>query len=182
MGEESAARKGFKNAFGHPQGMARKVTRAPLDPERALLRLVAVMAFLGVLLSIYLLKEHWVPTGTSFCDFSNKLSCDIVNKSEYAEIGGIPLSLFGIVYWAGVLLVALVPGLFQRLVAVGDRKFLWRLFTGYLLLGFAFSMYLTSIEAFILKVWCPLCIVSAVFVTVSLGIVAWLAKRQEETI
>ncbi len=152
------------------------------DHERTLLRLVGVMALLGVLLSIYLLKEHWVPTGASFCDISSKVSCDIVNKSAYAEIGGIPVSLLGIIYWTGVLLVALLPGLFQRLLAVGDRKFLWRLFTGYLLFGFGFTLYLMGIEAFVLKVWCPLCIASALFVTLSLGIVAWLAKRQEETI
>ncbi len=147
--------------------------------ERGLLNMVAAMAVLGLLLSLYLLKEHLAPSGSTFCDLNSKVSCDIVNKSVYAELWGIPVSLLGALYWGLILAFALAPGPFLRVAAVGEKRFLWQLFTGYMLFGFAFSLYLTYIEAFVLRVWCPLCVASAVFVTLTLLIAAFLAQQEE---
>ncbi len=150
--------------------------------EMALRRIMIVLAGLGIFLSLYLLKEHWAPSGSTFCDLSATVSCDIVNKSSYAEIFGIPVSLLGALYYFGVLMVALFPNRLAKRVAEDDKKFFWQLFAGYMLLGFFFSLYLTAIEAFVLKVWCPLCVASAIIVVLLLAIAGLLARYQEETI
>ncbi len=52
----------------------------------------------------YLVWAHYAPTpeGGSFCDIGEGLSCDIVNKSAYSEVFGVPLSAIGVGYFAVV--------------------------------------------------------------------------------
>lgn len=125
-----------------------------------------IIAILGLILSVFLLKEHYASSGSSFCDFSSRINCDVVNKSPYASLFGIPIALLGLFYYLGILLFALIP---ERLAAVmtdGDGEFLSIIFAGYTLFGFIFSLYLTFIEAFLLGVWCPFCVCSALLATI----------------
>src|SRR6185369_15027736 len=41
------------------------------------------------------------------CTESAEVNCDIVNTSEYSEIGGVPLATFAIPFYASVLLLAI---------------------------------------------------------------------------
>lgn len=136
--------------------------------ERTLRRIILLLALIGLLLSLYLFKEHLLPSGKSFCDINQKISCDIVNRSPYAEILGVPVSLLGILYYLALLVLLLYPRRVACLIARGDAALLWRLLQAALGVGFLFSLYLTAIEAFVLGVWCPLCVASALIVTGSL--------------
>lgn len=112
----------------------------------------------GFLLSSYILyvkhcgKPMVCPTGSS---------CDTVIYSEYSKFFGIPLEYLGMLYY-GILIAAYTtlitsPGSIPQIVI-----------STVLLLtsaGFLFSLYLTSIQAFVLKQWCMWCILSAVFST-----------------
>ncbi len=144
--------------------------------DTALRYALLAIALLGLLLSGYLLREHYATTASSFCDINSRISCDVVNKSPYAEIFGVPVSLLGVLYYLGVLAFALAPERLAKLLAAGDTGLLWTFLAGYALFGVAFSAYLTAIEAFVINVFCPLCVVSALLVTALLAMGAWRAR------
>jgi vitamin-K-epoxide reductase (warfarin-sensitive) len=146
--------------------------------ETTLRIVIGVLAIIGIALSLYLLKEHLAPTGNSFCNMNSTINCDVVNKSVYAELFGIPVSLLGVFFWFGVFCVALIPQRLTKLIALGDKRLFYQAFLGYMSFGFAFSAYLTAIEAFVLTVWCPFCVVSAINVTIILGIAVYLARAK----
>lgn len=125
--------------------------------EGALRVALAVVALAGIGLSAYL----------TYIRFSgDELACPIgggcttVQSSQYSELLGIPVPVLGILGYAALLLAAALPGPLGR--ALG-------LFTG--LVSFAFSAWLTAVEAFILDAWCAWCVGSAVLVTLALAIV-----------
>lgn len=141
--------------------------------ERLLSLLLILLSLLGVLISGYLLREHIVPHGSSFCDFNEKISCDVVNKSPYASLLGVPVSLLGLLYYAFLFLLLL----FWRQVALFlGSEYSAKLLVAYTVLGLLFSIYFTLIEAFVLKVWCPFCILSALNV-LCLVVLSFLRAR-----
>ena len=44
---------------------------------------------LGMLISLFLVYEHFSSTASEFCDFGEGLDCGIVNKSPYSTLDGI---------------------------------------------------------------------------------------------
>jgi protein-disulfide isomerase/uncharacterized membrane protein len=55
-------------------------------------------AFSGIGVSAYLAYEHH-QVGSTVCDVSSAVSCSNVIKSEYGEIAGVPVALFGVGYF-----------------------------------------------------------------------------------
>ncbi len=139
--------------------------------------LLGLLALFGLVLSGYLFLQHDATGERSFCDINETINCAAVNTSAYAELFGVPVAFFGLLYYIGLLLFTLVPARLVRLVADGDEQLFLTLLLGYLFFGVAFSAYLTAIEAFVLKVYCPLCVLSAGTVLVSL-LVTWLRWRR----
>lgn len=85
--------------------------------------------------------------------------CHDVNFSPYAEIGGIPVSVFGIVAFlaiAGILLLE------PRLKIVKENGSL--AIFGISLAGVAFTAYLTWLEIYVIHAICPFCVASAVII------------------
>lgn len=117
----------------------------------ALKKTILVLACIGILTSGYATYLHYKPTDSSFCNFSEEFNCDVVNKSTYAELLGIPVSLIGI---AGYLALALLS-----FAAPTNRNASLLLLIGSLT-GLAFSLYLTGIEFFVLSTFCIVCIAS----------------------
>ncbi len=59
-------------------------------------------------LSSYLFSEKASATaGSSLCDINAVFNCGIVNDSVYSELAGIPITLFGLAFYAGLALAAL---------------------------------------------------------------------------
>ena len=128
--------------------------------------LLALLAIAGVVVSVLALRVHY-STESAPCSINEKWDCGIVNHSPYAEIRGVPVAAIGI---AGYLLIAALAILRRRgllLVAV--------------LIGMAFALYLTNIEAKVLGVWCVYCVISqgiiAALLLLSIGWVVWHARR-----
>ena len=116
-----------------------------------LLLIIAIVAALGIVVSSVSLDHHFRKSKTSYCDFGQSFNCDIVNRSEYSSIAGIPVALIGILGYVALLAFATVyrakaetPGILLA-ASVG---------------GLAFALYLTYVEKFILGVWCVLCLTS----------------------
>ncbi len=113
--------------------------------------LIALLSLTGIIDSAISLQRHYAKSATTYCDFSQKFSCDIVNRSEYSEIAGIPVAGIGVAGYAALFVLSTflksrTETPFRLLVAS--------------LAGLAFALYLTYIEAYQLMTWCILCLIS----------------------
>jgi len=119
--------------------------------SRRLLMAIAVVAVLGIAVSSVSLDHHFRKSKTSYCDFGQSFNCDIVNRSEYSSVAGVPVALIGILGYLALLAFAT----FYREKAETPGILL-----ACSLGGLAFALYLTYVEKFILGVWCILCLTS----------------------
>ena len=84
----------------------------------------------GIAISIYLTTVHYQDTPL-FCSTTGTVSCERVLQSEYAEVVGIPVSLFGLAWFAvmGVLVATrLASWLTLAWAAVGIATVAWLVF------------------------------------------------------
>jgi len=73
---------------------------------RRLSLLIAIFAVLGIAVSSVSLDHHFRKSKTSYCDFGQSFNCDLVNRSEYSTLAGIPVALIGILGYAALLAFA----------------------------------------------------------------------------
>ena len=112
---------------------------------------IAALALAGVVVSSVSLYHHYGTSATSYCDIGENFNCDIVNRSTFSTVAGVPVALIGI---AGYLTVLTLATVFRNhaesaaMLGMGS------------LAGLAFAAYLTYIEGFVLAVWCILCLSS----------------------
>jgi vitamin-K-epoxide reductase (warfarin-sensitive) len=118
---------------------------------RVLFGVIAMLALAGVIVSGVSLQRHYAKSATAFCDFNQRFSCDIVNRSEYSTVQGIPVAGIGIAGYA----VLFVLATFWK----SRRETPTRLLVA-AIAGLAFALYLTYIEAYELMTWCILCLIS----------------------
>jgi uncharacterized membrane protein len=115
--------------------------------------LIGIFTPIGLAASIESLLAHYDVVSSGFCTFSATFNCDVVNKSAYAEILGIPVAALGLAAYLlfGFALLWLWHHPNDRLLT-----FALALAVG----GLTFSLYLTYIEAFVLYTWCIVCLTS----------------------
>ncbi|HEV2492936.1 MAG TPA: thioredoxin domain-containing protein [Terriglobia bacterium] len=119
------------------------------------------LSLVGLFDSVYL---WWVYTSASRTLVCIGGGCDVVRASPFAHAWGVPLPAFGAVMYA-----ALVVLLFAQPLVSAAREHSLRLAVAVISgAGFLTSLYLTSIEAFVLHAWCAWCVVSAIAVTLIL--------------
>jgi vitamin-K-epoxide reductase (warfarin-sensitive) len=123
--------------------------------NRILFGLIAVLALGGVIVSAISLQRHYAKSKTEFCDFNQQFSCDIVNRSEYSSIMGIPVAGIGV---AGYVALLALSTLSKSRPETPSRLL------GAALAGLAFALYLTYVEAHVLNTWCILCVISLVLI------------------
>jgi len=123
----------------------------PASRHRTLFALITLLSLAGVIVSAVSLQRHYAKSATEFCDFSQKFSCDIVNRSEYSTIQGIPVAGIGVVGYAALFVLA---SFWKSRVDTPNRLL------GAAIAGLAFALYLTYIEAYELMTWCILCLIS----------------------
>jgi vitamin-K-epoxide reductase (warfarin-sensitive) len=116
---------------------------------------IAVLSVAGVGVSAVSLQRHYAKSATAYCDFNQKFSCDIVNRSVYSTIEGIPVAGIGVAGYAALFVLAT----FWRSRAETPNRLL-----GAALAGLAFALYLTYIEAYELTTWCILCLISLLLI------------------
>jgi len=130
--------------------------------------LIALLAALGIAVSSVSLYHHYGSSKTTYCDFGENFNCDIVNRSTYSTVLGVPDALIGILGYAAVLALATV----YRTKADAPAMLLIGSVAG---LGFA--LYLTYIEAFVLATWCILCLSSLSIILLITVLSSWLTAR-----
>jgi uncharacterized membrane protein len=147
---------------------AMMMTAAPRFARRVLLA-IAVLAVGGALVSSVSLYHHYGTSATSYCDIGENFNCDIVNRSTYSKVAGVPVALIGI---AGYLVVLALATVFRNrddapaMLAISS------------LTGLGFALYLTYIEGFVLAAWCILCLSSLVFIASIAGLSSLLWVRR----
>jgi len=136
--------------------------------ERRVFQLIAVLALAGIIVSSVSLQHHYGTSQTNYCDFGTSFNCDIVNRSVYSTVLGVPDALIGILGYAVLLGLAT----FYRTKAEAPFLLLAASTAG---LGFA--LYLTYIEKFVLATWCILCLSSLSLIFLITGFSSFLAAR-----
>ena len=135
---------------------------------------IAILSLAGMVDSAIALQRHYAKSATDFCDFSQKFNCDIVNRSEYSTMAGIPVAGIGVAGYAALFVLATFlksrPETPTRLLVAS-------------LAGLAFALYLTYIEAYELATWCILCVASLVLIVliVLISTLALMVKLRSRT-
>lgn len=64
----------------------------------------AVSSLMGAGVSSYLTVSHYAAQSgaASVCNINETFNCDVVNTSQYSELGGIPIALLGLGFYVGV--------------------------------------------------------------------------------
>ncbi len=119
---------------------------------------VAVLALVGVLLSVYLTLFKLGMVGELRCGGSG--SCELVQLGPYGAIFGIPVAAFGAVGYLLLLVIAIV-GLQPRWL---DRPEPTRWLVIVSGLGVLFTAYLFYLEIFRIHAICRWCVGSAVII------------------
>jgi uncharacterized membrane protein len=119
--------------------------------DRLLHRALVVLALVGLGIASYLTYVHY--EGLSpICAVGH--GCEKVQASRYAKVGGVPVPLIGLVGYVAILISLFVRGEVARLATAGMA-----------IGGFAFSVYLTSLELFEIHAICQWCVGSAIVMT-----------------
>jgi uncharacterized membrane protein len=104
-----------------------------------------LLAIAGIVASTLALRIHYSMDAPP-CDINAHWDCGIVNHSRYSVMHGVPVAAIGMAGYAIIAILALA------------RRY--RLLLAASVAGLAFALYLTSIEARILQIWCLYCVIS----------------------
>ena len=151
-----------------------KASNPPLTRRKqVLLWLIAILALAGMLVSAVSLQRHYAKSASAFCDFGERFNCDIVNRSEYSTVMGIPVAGIGVVGYG--LLCALASVYRSRRAT--PLRLLVAAFAGFL-----FALYLTYVEGHVLETWCILCLSSLALITMITVLASILNVRGKVTV
>jgi uncharacterized membrane protein len=120
--------------------------------------IVALLSLAGFFVALYLWAHNSGLMGPLVCGVGD---CATVQSSEYARIGGVPVSAIGVFGYLTVMALAITglqPGrrsssLIGGLMLAGSA------------FGVVFSAYLTYLEAAVIKAWCQYCVASAIVIS-----------------
>jgi len=149
------------------------VLAAVTDLTQRLMSAAAILAVCGIAISSVSLQHHYATSKTAYCDIGEAFNCDIVNRSEYSSVFGVPVALIGMLGYAALAGLATV---------YRERRETPAILFGAAAAGLAFALYLTYIEARVLGVWCILCLSSLALITMTTMLAAliwWKRERRE---
>ena len=137
-----------------------------------LMSVVALLAVCGIAVSSLSLQHHYATSKTAYCEIGTTFNCDIVNRSEYSSILGIPVALIGMLGYAALAGLATV---------YRERRDTPAILFGGAAAGLAFALYLTYIEGHVLGVWCILCLSSLGLIattTIVASVIWWKGSNE----
>ena len=127
--------------------------------------MIIFLSILGIIVSGYLIYDYY-STINSVCDLNQTFQCSSVSESEYSNLLGIPVAVFGILGYLSLGLISF--GLDSNRFGLKKLKgnlFFNKIISSRTLLFFsiialAFSGYLTYAEFFLIKALCVFCLIS----------------------
>ncbi len=133
---------------------------------------IALLALLGLLMSVYLLLYTLGFYGELVCGTG---SCEAVQTSEYATFLGLPVAGWGVAWYTSVFVTAFLSVQPAHHEAIWPAKLIFLLAA----VGVAFSGYLTYLELFVIHAICWWCATSALL-TLLIFILAVPARGRME--
>ena len=130
-----------------------------------------VLVVVGIVISGYLSYVK-LADAEIICVEGERLNCDVVQNSRYAEFAGIPVAYLGL---ATYLVIGALILLENRINFLHENGLL--LLLGIVLFAFFYSMYLVYVQGVILGAWCQWCLAHEATITV-LFIITGLRLRQ----
>lgn len=153
------------------QDMTKPVTGETSGASKNWLIMGLILAVLGIAISVYSTMHHLEVKATgqtdAACNINEKFNCDEVALSQYSEIGGIPLGVVGLGYFAGILVllsIALAGGKSAK-----DHKHAYVIMV---LIGVLVSVVLGGISVGILGTYCLTCMAIYAVCLLQFGVVA----------
>ncbi len=120
-------------------------------------------------IALFLAYAHYRPAVTDFCQLGESWDCDVVNKSIYSELFGIPVAVLGFFTYLMFLIFSL------RGMKVQQNR--WVPYALAVLCGaVSFALYLTGIETFVLRTYCIFCVTQQILVLIELGVMISLYR------
>ena len=120
--------------------------------RRGLRIATAGLALVGLGIAAYLTWVHYA--GLQPICVGGGGGCERVQSSKWADLGGIPVALLGLIGYATILFTLVLPEELGRQVAALVA-----------LVGFGFSAWLTYVELAKINAVCQWCVASAVVMT-----------------
>lgn len=147
-------------------------------------QLIGAIALLGVLDTAYLtLIEFGVFKEVAGCPTSGPINCQAVLESSYAKLFGIPISLFGLLAYLAIAVLAWVPQLLkspERKEFRSDAEnWTWLLMFAASTAMVIFSGYLVYLMSFKIQAFCIYCLASALF-SISLFVLTLIGHAWED--
>jgi uncharacterized membrane protein len=137
--------------------------------ERSLRSTLIVLCLLGLGVASYVTYVHYAGIKPA-CTLGE--SCTKVQTSRYAEIGGVPVALVGLIGYVVIFVTLLIPQGENARFALA----------GLTLGGFAFSAYLTYREVFSIHAICEECLSSAIIMTIMMCLALWRFLRPSASV
>lgn len=144
-----------------------------IHKEEFVLRVVLILALVGMALSLYLTLVHF-NSNLGWCPREGE--CEEVWESEYAVILGIPVALIGLLGYIFIFLLSYLRLYYPDLPMVGNFP-TYILFLS--LVGAAFSVYLTAIEFLVIHAVCDFCFSAFLVMMAILGLIAYGVLKSE---
>jgi protein-disulfide isomerase/uncharacterized membrane protein len=140
------------------------------------LLLVVAGALIGLVFSGALIYEHngaKTQIGSTVCEASETSSCDKAKESAMGQIFGLPLALYGYIFYGGI--AALACFLLLSLNDTATSLLFWGAIA-----ALAFDIFLMLYSVFLLGGVCRMCAITYV-ASVLIAIGAYLFKKRSET-
>lgn len=144
-----------------------------IDGVKFVKYILIALAVIGLLDSLYLTYEHFsgtIPPCSVGGLFDN---CGTVLRSEYAEIIGIPVALFGVLHYFFLTSILTLGYAYVQQWAT-------RLALVLTMIGFLGSGYFVYIQLFVLRALCLYCMISAI-ISLVLLVLVWGFERRART-
>jgi uncharacterized membrane protein len=134
--------------------------------DRTLRTTMIAIATVGLGVASYLTYVHY--SGAAIVCLRGG-GCETVQHSIYSKLAGVPVALIGLIGYVAILASLLAP-------VSESTRLATMVFT---VVGFCFSVYLTSRELFSIHAICPWCVSSAVMMTLLVCLAIWRFLRGE---
>lgn len=139
--------------------------------NKALAFFLIALSFVGFLVSAYLTAEHY-SGGVPPCSLVE--GCEVVTTSQYSAIAGMPISIFGVLYFLAliILLIAYADS--------GNKRFLKLAFIANIP-GAGMAIALIALQAFVIKAFCIYCLtvdISSLVIFVGMAKIFWYNKNK----
>lgn len=127
-----------------------------------------LISFIGLMDATYLTVTHYNGSELSCSVFSG---CNQVTESKWSEFMGIPIALFGALYYFTILVMSL-------LYFDSKKSILIKLIFPLTVCGVLFSAFLVGLQLFVIKAICQYCMLSALTSTILFGLAGYMYIRK----